>query len=250
MSAFDTNAGQFDRHRALPDGVPEAIRRAILGEFAAPRPRLLDLGAGSGRVGWTFIAAGDDYVAVDLSFGMLTAFAARGATMLAQADGGLLPFADDSFDAVLMVQVFGGLDRWRDVIDDARRVLRPGGALIFGRTIRPDDGIDARMKHRLKSILGNRGVERRAQNTRRQAEEHLDTVAGSVTTRVAAQWSAETSPRDFLERHSGGARFAQLPAAEREDALRALANWARTEFGALDAMQRERQQFELRLYRF
>ena len=43
----------------------------------ATRPRLLDLGAGTGRIGWPFVAAGDDYVGVDLSLGMLREFVRR-----------------------------------------------------------------------------------------------------------------------------------------------------------------------------
>ena len=41
------------------------------------RARLLDLGAGTGRIGRPFVAAGDDYVGVDLSLGMLREFARR-----------------------------------------------------------------------------------------------------------------------------------------------------------------------------
>src|ERR1700733_13268556 len=77
MSAFDSAAPTFDRHRALPDGAPEAIRAAVLGAVEAASPRLLDLGAGTGRVGIPFVAAGDDYVGVDLSFGMLSEFKRR-----------------------------------------------------------------------------------------------------------------------------------------------------------------------------
>src|SRR5436305_509129 len=81
-------------------------------------PRLLDLGAGSGRIGAPFVAAGDDYVGVDLSAGMLREFAARTERVarLVQADGARLPFGDAAFDAVLLIQVFGGLSGWREFI--------------------------------------------------------------------------------------------------------------------------------------
>src|SRR4051812_25298880 len=77
MSVYDGVAPSFERHRALPEGVPEKIRAAILVAVSSPRPRLLDLGAGTGRIGWCFAEAGDDYVAVDLSLGMLREFARR-----------------------------------------------------------------------------------------------------------------------------------------------------------------------------
>src|ERR1700742_4728655 len=102
MSAYDAAAPTFERHRALPDGVPEAIRAAVIKALDASPPRLLDLGAGTGRIGIPFIAAGDDYVGVDLSFGMLSEFKRRAADStraprLVQADGERLPFADASF---------------------------------------------------------------------------------------------------------------------------------------------------------
>src|SRR5580700_3028941 len=64
-SAYAAAAPTFERHRGLPAGTAEAIRAAILGAIATPSPRLLDLGAGTGRIGRAFVEAGDDYVGVD-----------------------------------------------------------------------------------------------------------------------------------------------------------------------------------------
>src|ERR1700754_696690 len=130
--AFDSVAPTFDRHRILPDGAPEAIRAAVLGAVDASPPRLLDLGAGTGRIGIPFITARDDYVGVDLSFGMLSEFKRRaaGGARLVQADGERLPFADASFDAILLIQVFGGMRGWRRLLVEARRVLRGAGVLV------------------------------------------------------------------------------------------------------------------------
>src|SRR5262249_45783034 len=159
MSTYDAVAPVVDRHRALPEGVPRAIRTAVLAAIGAPaRPRLIDIGAGTGRIGFAFAAAGDDYVGVDSSFGMLRAFLERpevagGQPLLVQSDGGLLPFRDAIFDAAMLIQIFGGLRGWRRVVAEARRVLRPTGALVLGRTAAPVDGVDARMKQRLASIL-------------------------------------------------------------------------------------------------
>lgn len=250
ISSFDAVAPQFDRHRALPDSAAQQVREAVLGALT-PRPRLLDLGAGSGRIGWPFVQARDDYIGVDLSLGMLQAFRQRSAgAALAQADGCALPFGDRAFDAVLLVQIFGGLTRWRALIDETLRVLRPGGALMLGRTRAPDGGIDARMKRQLDLILNGDAPAAAAGNARALAELHLEERAVAIDSIIAATWTATRTPRDFLDRHGGGARFGKLPRDMRERALRELAHWALRQFGSLDARFPETHRFTLRTFTF
>ena len=165
-------------------------------------------------------------------------------------DGEHLPFGDAAFDAVLLVQIFGGLRGWRHVIAEARRVLRPSGALIVGRTITPPDGIDARMKRQLDMILGRLGVEPKQKNTRADAESWLTSNASSHTRVTAATWTAERTPRGFIERHSTGARFSALPEAIKARALHELDAWAAATFGARDASFSEQHAFELQVFRF
>jgi ubiquinone/menaquinone biosynthesis C-methylase UbiE len=245
---FDAVAPDFDRHRALPEDAAKAVRDTVLAQLA-PRPRLLDLGAGSGRIGWPFAAADDDYVGVDLSFGMLRAFKERQrAVALAQADGCALPFRERTFDAVLLVQIFGGLTRWRALIDETLRVLRPRGTLLLGRTVTPDDGIDSSMKRQLAAILGEPAAGK--PNTRAAVELYLAATARATTEIDAAQWSVTRTPRDFLERHGGGARFAKLPPDLRARSLSQLADWAADTFGGLDAGFTETHRFTLRTFTF
>jgi ubiquinone/menaquinone biosynthesis C-methylase UbiE len=249
MSAFDTTAPAFDRHRVLPDGVAEAIREAILDAVGLPAPRLLDLGAGTGRIGWPFVAAGDDYVGVDLSLGMLRAFVQRGSARVVQADGQSLPFRDAAFDAVMLIQVFGGMRGWRRVLAEARRVLRSTGALVVGRTVAPAAGIDAQMKQRLATILDEMGVQRERLNARDDALRLLEETASG--TRVdAAAWNAGRTPRGFLDRHPTGVRFAALPEAVKDEALRRLGAWAAATFGSLDSVFSEPHCFALHVFRF
>jgi ubiquinone/menaquinone biosynthesis C-methylase UbiE len=253
VSAFDVTAPTFDRHRALPDGAAQAIRAAVLAAIGKSSPRVLDLGAGTGRVGWPFVAAGDDYVGVDLSLGMLRAFIERAGRervpRLVQADGERLPFRDATFDAVMLIQVFGGMRGWRRVIAEARRVLRPAGALIIGRAAAPADGVDAQMKQRLAMVLDDMGVRRDRMNARDDALRFLEEAA-SATRIDAARWDAERTPRGFLERHPTGARFSALPEPVKKEALRKLGAWAAATFGSLDAVFSEPHAFELQVFKF
>jgi ubiquinone/menaquinone biosynthesis C-methylase UbiE len=250
MSVYDAMAPDFDRRRALPDGVPETIRHTVLGSGLPPRPRLLDLGAGTGRIGWPFVRAGDDYTGADLSFGMLRTFTDRHrGVRLTQADGAMLPFRDATFDAVMLIQVLSGVSGWRRFLADAVRVLRPAGALIMGRVVAPDDGVDAQMKIRLAAILHSMDIHPYRDTPRDDALSWLVRQMPDPTILTAADWVAERTPRGFIERHGSGARFSMLADTVRRDAMRRLGVWAADRFGSLDTVRAERHRFELIIHR-
>lgn len=257
MSAFDAVAPSFDGHRAIPQAAAEAVRAAIIAAVgSSPQPRVLDLGAGSGRFGGSFVAAGDDYVGLDVSLGMLEVFRrqmqrGRGdGVRLVQGDGERLPFPDSTFDAVMLIHVLGGTRSWRGVLTEARRVLRRSGAVSIGRIVRPADGIDAKMKEQLASRLDTMGARRFERDTRADAQAWLEANARLATRSAAATWQVERSPRRFLQRQATGARFSSLPQVVREEALQAVSAWAQNTFGSLDAVSCETHAFELQVYTF
>jgi ubiquinone/menaquinone biosynthesis C-methylase UbiE len=248
--AFDTTAAEFDRHRALPHGVAEEIRAAVLRAAGTTHPLVLDLGAGSGRFGWPFVTAGDRYLGVDVSYGMLHEFAQRvESPKLAQCDGESLPFRDESFDVVMLMHVVGGARGWRRLLAEARRVMRENGVLMIGKSAAPDDGMDALLKARLKSILEELGVPA-DQKQGAKALAWLESVASEKQVVAAASWTSERSARGFLDRKATGAKFVELPVTVREEALRRLTRWATDTFGSLDSVRPERYTFELTIFRF
>jgi SAM-dependent methyltransferase len=66
-SSFGTAAVAYARHR--PDYAPAAVRWAM---ELAPGPRVLDLGAGTGKLTGTLVALGADVIAVEPDPAMLT----------------------------------------------------------------------------------------------------------------------------------------------------------------------------------
>lgn len=249
-NVYDAIAPGFESRRRLPDGVAEAIRDAVLRAGLPDRPRLLDLGAGSGRIGRPFVQASDDYVGVDLSAGMLRSFAARHpGTRLVQADGARLPFSDERFDAVLLIQVLSGVPGWRALLAEALRVLRRSGALFVGRVVAPETGVDARMKGQAAVILDDMGVHPYRDKPRDQALAWLATAMPDPTVVTVATWTAERTARGFLERHGAGARLARLDQPVREVALRRLSDWAAATFGSVDTVSAEAFSFELTIHR-
>jgi len=252
-SAFDTTASSFERHRSLPSGAPEAIRSAIWAAATLPaRARVLDIGAGTGRIGKAFIAAGDFYVGVDTSLAMLREFrVAPESGLLAQADGRQLPFCNGAFDLVVLMQVLSGVGDWQSVLNEARRVLRPDGNVAVGHTVSPESGIDAQLKRQLAAILQEMQVVwHRPQESRRQALAWLESSAKRYVHSLAASWNVNTTAGEFLRRRSTGARFAALPINVQEQALEKLRAWAETTFGSVDAGFLEQRNFELDIFTF
>jgi len=250
-STFDLNAASFEQHRALPGGISEAIRRTVWEcTGLASGARVLDLGAGSGRFGRSFVEADDPYVAVDYSLPMLREFRARSsAACLIQADGGRLPFPDGSFQLVMLMQVLSGTHNWRNLLGETVRVTARGGSVVVGHTVSSPAGIDARMKLQLALILEEMGVA--AYTSGKSREKSLEWLAAASSRRIqttAASWTAKRTAREFLERHSGGARFSSLPLAVQTKALKKLSLWAETACGSLDQVSSETHSFELYLF--
>lgn len=249
---FDLHAERFERYRAFPDGTAQSIRQAVWQSAEAlPSARVLDLGAGSGRIGRAFVEAGDSYVGVDFSLLMLREFRSRNsAACLLQADGAQLPFSDASFALVLLMQVLSGAPNWRSLLTEAVRVVSPGGCIVVGQTVTPPAGVDAQMKKQLALILEEMGAaSHQSKKAREQSLEWLEAGAGSKVKLTAASWTSVRTPREFLDRHRSGAQFSRLPAAVRKEALKKLSVWATTAYGSLHKAFSERHTFELNVFR-
>jgi ubiquinone/menaquinone biosynthesis C-methylase UbiE len=250
-SAFDLTASSFERHRAFPAGMPEAIRTAILNCLRRKKVRrILDLGAGTGRIGEAFVQAGDAYVGVDLSLPMLREFAAHSpAACLIQADGRRLSFSDRSFDLVLLMQVLSGMQDPQRLLVEALRVVALHGAVIAGQTVAPDSGVDKKMKRHLNLVLKEMGMAmHEPKKSRETALSWLEARASHRAHVTAARWTAERTPQQFIARHRTGARFASLPAAAQEQALGKLGAWAEKTFSSLEQKFVEEHSFELDVF--
>jgi ubiquinone/menaquinone biosynthesis C-methylase UbiE len=250
--AFDAVASSFERFRNLPSAVPQAIRSSVLAAAHTSQPRILDLGAGTGRIGRTFVEAGDFYIGIDISLPMLREFQGVAANaVLAQADGQQLPFRDGSFDVVLLMHVVSGTGDWHALMDEARRVCRTGGIVAVGHTVNSDSGTNAQLKHQLRSILDQMGIAlHRSQRSRRQSLNWLESESIRHAHSQAVSWNVMTSAQEFIARQRSGARFAALPVTVQEQALEKLRLWAESAFGSLDNEFDEQRSFDLDIFEF
>jgi len=102
----------------------ESAQRAWL--VRAAQGLVLDVGSADGHVREWII--GCDYIALDYP---TTAQGMYGTRPDVFADGGALPFADASFDTVLLLEVLEHVRDDRAVLEEIARVLKPGGQLLL-----------------------------------------------------------------------------------------------------------------------
>ncbi|MFI6926636.1 class I SAM-dependent methyltransferase [Nonomuraea spiralis] len=214
-SSFGTAAVAYAEHR--PDYARAAVRWAL---EAAPGPRVLDLGAGTGKLTATLAELGAEVVAVEPDPAMLAELrrSLPGVRALA-GSAEAIPLPDGSVDAV----VAGNAMHWFDMAvagPEIARVLAPGGVLA---------GLWNLMDDRVEWVAG------------------LARVSGSAAVGprdTPASWRAETAAM-HLPRTGGSARFgspeqAEFPHGQRRTADSLVATIA-TRAGMLVMPDRERE---------
>lgn len=129
--AFDRAVDYYDRTRALPPGVEDRMVDAVGAELRG-RGRVLEIGAGTGRIALPLIAAGVNVVGLDLSGPMLRRFAEKSRTPVpvVQGDATRLPFRDRAFGGAYAVHVLHLIPDWETAVAELVRVVEPGGVLL------------------------------------------------------------------------------------------------------------------------
>lgn len=122
---FDVLARHYDRL------IPFARLEKMIQVLALPaRGTLLDAGGGTGRVAQALRAHMERVIVADISRGMLNE-AARKNLITTAALTERLPFADDVFERVLMVDALHHVVHQQATVHELYRVLKPGGRLVI-----------------------------------------------------------------------------------------------------------------------
>jgi len=122
---YSTQALTYDTTRGASPSVLAPLRDALRG---APGRSLLDCGGGTGNYAQALRDEGWRPIVLDRSAAMLQHAAAKGLETV-HGDALALPFADSSFDAVMLVSMLHHTGDPPRALAEARRVLRPGGRL-------------------------------------------------------------------------------------------------------------------------
>jgi ubiquinone/menaquinone biosynthesis C-methylase UbiE len=132
--AYDRAATRYDAWKWQPfwraSELPFILQ--ALADFAPGRPRLLDVGCGTGWYLHELEPLCAHTAGIDVSEGMLAQARMRARhSELLRAGAGHLPFADGAFDVVLSTRVMSHVAQVGQAIDEIVRVLAPGGVVVL-----------------------------------------------------------------------------------------------------------------------
>lgn len=128
--SFETVAAEYERYR--PDYPEEALRWAAEWLELSAGARVLDVGAGTGKLTRELVALGFEAVAVEPGAPMLAQL--REAVPAAEAHvapAEAIPLPDESVDAAFAGQAFHWFDRERAVPELHRVIRREGGLALL-----------------------------------------------------------------------------------------------------------------------
>ena len=130
-------------------------RRVLLGDLVG---EVLDVGCGPGT-NFEHYGAGARVTAVDYNPGMVALArralpASRAAVTVQVADATVLPFPDGSFDAYVSTLVLCSVPDLERAVDEAWRVLRPGGELRILEHVRSASAWKAQLQTWLSPAWG------------------------------------------------------------------------------------------------
>ncbi|MBZ5559678.1 MAG: class I SAM-dependent methyltransferase [Acidobacteriia bacterium] len=206
---FSRNAPVYDqRHGALL--AADAAQQLAAAAAIAAGARMLDVGAGTGRVSIPFAAMGCRVVALDAAPAMLGALAQKAGSLPVRpvvGDASHLPFPDARLDVVVIARMLYLLPRWRDVLVECVRVIAPGGRLLHEWGNGRADEAWVQIREKARALFDEAGLRQPFHPGARTAEE-VDACLIRAGLRPVATVRVDNDVRmtlaDFLRRIVSG----------------------------------------------
>ena len=238
---FDELVDTFEATRGLPLLAQEGLIKLVDDLAEGSRLRILDVGAGVGRLSLPMLMRGHDVVAIDISPAMLAQMALKlaaaspliGSCRLVRANVVALPFAEDTFEAALIANVLYLVTDWRAALTEVSRVLQPDGALLFVIERSTSSPELERFDTRWREIIEATGY--RHPPSSAADDEVVAELANRATTcdvRELATWTIEQTVDEALDRYGERLRalYAAVPDATWRHAVDTFTAWAHTDF--------------------
>lgn len=257
--SFDRIADIYDDTRRMPPEVVAGIMENIRGEIKPSSGRVIELGIGTGRIALPLAGAGFRIVGVDVAEKMLSRLrentAGKSSSIRAvRGDVTALPFAADSFSAAIAVHVFHLLDDMEACVNETRRVLSPGGCLLFGgeqRLFRYVEKVG--LNEDFTAMLMRAGIKLPDQaEVERKAAEYVRGMGGDVRRLRPVEWDFEISCAGLTGRIENRAASYLWDASDDaiDDLVEKLRALLETHMGPPSTMIRFRRTFNMFCARF
>jgi SAM-dependent methyltransferase len=213
--SFETVAAEYERWR--PEYPDAALRWAAETLGLSPGARVLDVGAGTGKLTRGLVALGFDAVAVEPGAAMLGQLRlAVPAAEAFEAHAEELPLPDASVDAAFAGQAYHWFDRDR-ALPELHRVLRPDGGvgLLWNWWDERDP-----LQRELGVLIGYAG------HSPFREEELPRAPWFAELDRTVIETPGESTPDELVGHLATASGFLVAEPAERDEALRAVRDLA------------------------
>jgi ubiquinone/menaquinone biosynthesis C-methylase UbiE len=194
--SFDRAASFYDQTRGFPPEVEPAIGQMIAqaGNLTA-QSHILEIAIGTGRVALPFAReSGAKVHGVDISLGMMRRIVAKQTTEIiypVQADVYHLPYADDTFDAILAVHIFHLLPEFEPLHHEMRRVLKPEGKIL--QCWNTNDSPLNNARRRMMSVARGRP------NNWEQADSYLQVFSWRQLNYLTHEFVTQLTPQEVID---------------------------------------------------
>jgi len=242
--SFDRQAPTFEKRAGLSEEVSSQIAQAALqiAEISAD-DLVLEIGAGTGEIGFHLVSPAHHYIGFDVSNGMLEEFRKKiGTTRNAQlvcADANQTwPIQEPGVRLIFGSRVFHLLNI-DHVYAETKRVASPKGVtLLMGKVKRDDKAVKHLMREKMREFLEDEKlVARPADKIRNNLISNCNQLGATpIEPKIAARWTVTHRPIESInswqKKDSMGGIFP--PQKTKEKILRQLREWGEKEYGDLE----------------
>ncbi|MEO0565996.1 MAG: methyltransferase domain-containing protein, partial [Chloroflexota bacterium] len=205
--SFTTIAQNYNQINAIPADAAHELGQAIT-NLDGGRGLVLDMGCGAGRIALPAAGAGAKMIGVEVDAAMLRE-ANRAATELTfdgiRGDIVHLPLADDCISTVLSINVLHLVPSWKQVLEEAVRVMQPDGMFVQGRDWLDPQSCAGQLRFKLREVVMGLmpGLRPTAAASPQVMSQTLIDMGGTVAeTITATSWTVYQSPADILTQMS------------------------------------------------